>query len=437
VIETVQPTLFDYSSLDTDVRIFVQDKAQSIHARLKRTAEDIIAIGQDLIEVKARLGHGQFLPWLQSEFGMSRQTSHDFMRVAERFGDECRNFLHLPVSILYELAAPSTPDAVIEMVETKQIPATLSAIREAKREYQEPIQEHISSLQPTLPEPNYSSADNIPPSKNDASVNTYELSRTQVFDAIDAGILDVEVEDEDDEETEEERYQPSPQEEIQPSEPQPKSTYNPVYRPTFEQWQRDNIALGLDAFADPIREEVALPVKSATLMALQSSESNEWFTPAQYVNAARELMGNIDIDPASNALANEVIQATNYYDIDTNGLDKQWTGRVWLNPPYGRDGGGSNQEVWSHRLIEQYNAGLTIEAVLLVNANTEAKWFQPLYDYLICFTNHRIRFYNTNGESSQPTQGNALVYLGKQRRRFIELFNSFGVIVRKVHPDEQ
>jgi hypothetical protein len=225
--------------------------------------------------------------------------------------------------------------------------------------------------------------------------------------------------------SEEDCYQQPEQEEIQALDPQP------VYHPSFEQWQQDNIDLGLDAFADPIREEVVPPVKSATLMALQSSESNEWFTPAQYVEASRELMGNIDLDPASNALANEVVQATDYYDVSSNGLDKEWRGRVWLNPPYGRDGGGSNQEVWSRRLIEQYNAGITTEAVLLVNANTEAKWFQPLYDYLICFTNHRIRFYNTSGESSQPTQGNAFIYFGAQQDRFRAIFKQFGVIMQR------
>jgi hypothetical protein len=180
------------------------------------------------------------------------------------------------------------------------------------------------------------------------------------------------------------------------------------------------------------RDEEEREKRRGVPAALQTSDSNEWYTPGQYVEAARTLMGSIDIDPASNALANETIQATTYYDIETNGLDKDWAGRVWLNPPYGREGGDSNQEIWSHRLIEQFQSGITTEAVLLVNANTEAKWFQPLYDYLICFTNHRIRFYNTEGSSSQPTQGNALIYFGPQKARFTELFKQFGPIVRRI-----
>jgi transcriptional regulator with XRE-family HTH domain len=166
--------------------------------------------------------------------------------------------------------------------------------------------------------------------------------------------------------------------------------------------------------------------------ALTSSESNEWYTPAQYVYAARELMRGIDVDPASNATANQIIKALTYYDIESNGLDKPWYGRVWLNPPYGRDNdGGSNQAIWSHRLLEQYRAGITKEAVLLVNANTGTKWFQPFYDYLICFTNHRIKFYTSDGTPNQPTQDNALIYLGPQQDRFIEIFEQFGVVLKR------
>lgn len=184
---------------------------------------------------------------------------------------------------------------------------------------------------------------------------------------------------------------------------------------------------------EPEREQAVKLVSRGVPTALLTSETNEWFTPSQYVDMARELMGGIDLDPASNAYANEkVVQATTYYDIQTNGLNKEWRGRVWLNPPYGRDEGGSNQEAWSRRLIEQYEAGITKEAILLVNANTEAKWFQPLYNYLICFTNHRIRFYNTEGTPSQPTQGNAFIYFGNQTERFTELFSTFGVIIRRI-----
>lgn len=351
---------FDYAALDVDTRAFVQEKARAIHTRLKRTAEDVIAIGLDLLEVKNKLGHGQFIGWLNSEFDLTRQSAANFMRVAERFGkSECKTVLHLPIRILYELSSPSTPETVIDMVETGVVPPALSAIREAKRDSQQ--------QRPAITDPG-----ELP--------STFGLVNGAPFTL-------------------------------------PLPDGHPVEIP--EDWK----------LPPKLRGET--PIKSPALSALQSSDSNEWYTPAQYVEAARELMGGIDVDPASNELANQVIQAERYYTRRDNGLFQPWRGRVWLNPPYGFDNGVSNQEVWTRQLIERFTAGLVSEAVLLVNANTEAKWFQPLYDYLICFTNHRIRFYNADGDSSQPTQGNALVYFGRQDQRFLALFGRFGTVVRR------
>lgn len=175
--------------------------------------------------------------------------------------------------------------------------------------------------------------------------------------------------------------------------------------------------------------KLARPTKGAPGVptALLSSQSAEWYTPAIYVYAARDLMRGIDVDPASNAQANKIVRAATYYTQKQNGLNKRWHGRVWLNPPY-----GSQLPLWTKRLIEQYQAGITTEAVLLVNASTEAKWFQPLYDYPICFTDHRIKFYTTEGIHSQPTHGSAFVYFGQNRHRFIDIFEQFGQVVEAV-----
>ena len=54
---------------------------------MRRTAQHIIEIGRDVIAVETRTGHGNFLPWIEAESGMSRQTAGDFVHVAARFGD--------------------------------------------------------------------------------------------------------------------------------------------------------------------------------------------------------------------------------------------------------------------------------------------------------------------------------------------------------------
>lgn len=166
--------------------------------------------------------------------------------------------------------------------------------------------------------------------------------------------------------------------------------------------------------------------------ALQASANNEWYTPAEYIEAARAVMGGIDLDPASNPIANETVRAAEYFTIEDDGLSRDWYGRVFLNPPYGRDGGESNQEIWSTRLIGDYEQGEVTEAILLVNAVTDRAWFQGLWNYPICFTNHRIRFYDPNGELGQPVTGNALVYFGRHCQRFAEVFKQFGPVVLEV-----
>lgn len=167
-------------------------------------------------------------------------------------------------------------------------------------------------------------------------------------------------------------------------------------------------------------------------LALHSSDSDEWYTPAKYSEVVRELLGEIDLDPASSPHANQVIQAKKFYTREADGLKQHWRGRVFLNPPYGFEGNDSNQAIWSQRLMEQYRQRTTTEAVLLVNATTDRKWFQPLWEYPICFTNHRIQFYRLNGEANQPTHGNAFIYFGQQVERFNTLFRQFGVIVTRL-----
>lgn len=166
--------------------------------------------------------------------------------------------------------------------------------------------------------------------------------------------------------------------------------------------------------------------------ALQSSESNEWYTPRPYLEAVHAVLGHVDVDPASNAEANAIVRAVVFYDIHSDGLSHAWGGKVFLNPPYGRDG-ISNQERWSHRLIEQYEAGITTEAILLVNAVTDRAWFQPLWNYPICFTDHRVPFYRPGGVAgAQPVCGSALVYFGHNPEKFTEVFRKFGAVVLRV-----
>lgn len=112
-----QPTLnFEYSILEAETLKVVQQRTNEIKTLMRRNSQDIIDIGQKLIEVKQRLGHGSFRTWLKFEFNWSVSAATKFMQVAEQF--KCVNFTHLNItaSTLYLIAAPSTPKEVREEV---------------------------------------------------------------------------------------------------------------------------------------------------------------------------------------------------------------------------------------------------------------------------------------------------------------------------------
>jgi len=166
---------------------------------------------------------------------------------------------------------------------------------------------------------------------------------------------------------------------------------------------------------------------------IHQSKSNEWYTPSEYIEASRRVMGSIDLDPASCEYANDTVMAVEFFDKEDDGLSQAWYGNVWLNPPYGRgEGNDSNQSVWSNRLIEEYESANINQAILLVNAAPGSLWFYPFWNYAICFPKQRIKFNDENGASLQPTHGNAIVYLGHDIKRFAAEFEQFGAVVLRI-----
>ncbi len=158
--------------------------------------------------------------------------------------------------------------------------------------------------------------------------------------------------------------------------------------------------------------------------------SNEWFTPRPYIEAAREVLGEIDLDPASCEFANRTVQAKQYYTKQDNGLMLPWKCRsLWLNPPYGKSAqGGSLLQMFVERLRQQYELGNCTEAILLIPVNTATRWFVPLWQQPICFPTKRIRFNTENGPSDGAAFPTCLVYFGPNEQRFVEVFSKFGRI---------
>lgn len=163
---------------------------------------------------------------------------------------------------------------------------------------------------------------------------------------------------------------------------------------------------------------------------VSSSKSDDWYTPPSEVELVRQVLGTIDLDPASCETANRIVQARHYYTIVDNGLAQKWFGRVFCNPPY-----GGQAQMFCHRAHHDYYKGLVDEVILLVSANAAgAQWFAPMWEHLVCFRQGRTKFVDANGTPGAPTFNNAYVYMGRNQDRFVEVFSQVGAVVRRVAP---
>jgi phage N-6-adenine-methyltransferase len=178
----------------------------------------------------------------------------------------------------------------------------------------------------------------------------------------------------------------------------------------------------VDQPAQVLREAVR------TYRAIGSGE-NEWYTPAEYAEMARSVMGSIDLDPASCDEANEVIKADAYYTKDDDGLSKDWHGNVWCNPPYSRD----LMPAFVEKLKDSYASGQVQQAILVSHNNTDTAWFHSLASVAseICFPKKRIRFYRGD-DVAAPTNGQAFFYLGTQTEAFKDAFCGVGFVVAPI-----
>lgn len=348
-----QIALFDYAALDAETRIVVQQRTEEIRALVHRTAQDIIDIGNKLIDVKERLGHGRFGGWLAQEFGWTDRMARHMMSVAETFKSEIISDLSIGPTALYVLASPSVPDAArADAIERAQAGENITAATA-----REIVQEHRHYAPEFLD-----------------SEATWHTS-----------------------------YAYTPPEDRPPrTEPYPELV---------------------------IVDDAPALVETRPHVAYNAG-NNEWYTPAEYIAAAVEVMGGIDLDPATSEMAQTVVQATVYLTRFDDGLRQvRWLHqRIWLNPPY------SNPAPWIEKLVREHQAGpFCTEAIVLVNNATETSWFQMLLErFPVCLPARRLAFWRHDHANVGARQGQAFFYLGPNVAKFQEVFSQFGPILRRM-----
>lgn len=165
------------------------------------------------------------------------------------------------------------------------------------------------------------------------------------------------------------------------------------------------------------------------VLAMKHTGDEESYTPPAYIESAVEVMGRIDLDPASNEMAQLTVNADHFYTVENDGLTKEWRGKVWMNPPYT----ARVINVFISKLVSHYVAGEVTEAIVLTNNNTDTSWFHEAANNAaaVCFTSGRINFLKRDGSKSSPTNGQSFIYFGKNIDLFKTVFSKHGLVMVK------
>lgn len=200
----------------------------------------------------------------------------------------------------------------------------------------------------------------------------------------------------------------------------------------------------------------------------QTSDEVEIITPREIISAAREVLGEIDLDPASSEIANATIGARQIftapeYDViahygtcevrryrDQSGLSRPWCGRVWMSPPLRLPDSAcepgcarkrclkrgwhtaaplGGTRAWVEKLEAEYGAGRVSEALCITFASTSEKWFRPLYRRPFVCPDGRTNYMLPDGTVYRGvTKGSAVTYFGMNVARFARAFAAFGEV---------
>lgn len=132
--------------------------------------------------------------------------------------------------------------------------------------------------------------------------------------------------------------------------------------------------------------------------------TDEWYTPPHVFNA----LGCVfDMDVASPGReATPWIPAAEF--VTEGGLDQEWKGFVWMNPPFGPRNGILP---WLEKFV------LHGDGIALTPDRTSAPWWQRIVPRIdaILFVGKKIQFIGADGKlGKSPAQGTTLMAIGQR-----------------------
>jgi len=165
-----------------------------------------------------------------------------------------------------------------------------------------------------------------------------------------------------------------------------------------------------------------------------ASQSAEFYTPPELIELVREVLGQIELDPASHDMPQEWIKASRFYREEDAGHARLWIANtVWLNPPYGKNASGrSVPAVWAAKMRRDYESGYFGQGLMLVNSAPGYNWYEDLWTrYPVCCLRDRLRFIRPDGSRAKrrAARGQTLVYFGSCPERFRYVFSRIGRVI--------
>jgi|15BtaG_2_1085339.scaffolds.fasta_scaffold00008_86 site-specific DNA-methyltransferase (adenine-specific) len=136
-----------------------------------------------------------------------------------------------------------------------------------------------------------------------------------------------------------------------------------------------------------------------------TSNSDEWGTPDAFMEVLNQRFGDFTLDPCCTINS---AKAPNFITSNENGLTKDWSGNVYMNPPY------SSVSKWIDKAIFETASGNTDRVVCLVPARTATKWFYraAIEASEVLFVHGRLSFENpvNKNKNSAPFPSVVIVF---------------------------
>ena len=162
-----------------------------------------------------------------------------------------------------------------------------------------------------------------------------------------------------------------------------------------------------------------------------------WYTPLTIITKVKNVLGDIDLDPASDDFGNARIQAKHIITEESNGLLTEWPSdmTVFINPPGGKLGNQSKTVLFWQKLMNYRSAGNLKHAIFLCFSieaaqNTQKEGYLSVMELPFCVPKKRVHFDSQDGKFSAPSHSNLIVYIPgtiNKTKEFVKEFSDLGI----------